>query len=53
MTRSAAFPAVLDDLQIGSWTGLLGAEEHANIARWVAISVASRTALRKHVGDPA
>ena len=25
---SAVFPAVLDDLEVGAWAGLLGAEEH-------------------------
>ena len=28
LSGSTVFPAVLDDLEVGAWAGLLGAEEH-------------------------
>ena len=31
LLRPAVAPVVLDDLQIGAWAGLLGAEEHGDL----------------------
>jgi hypothetical protein len=34
LARSAVLPVVFDDLEIGAWAGLLGAEEHGCLALW-------------------
>ena len=53
LARTAIFPAVLHDLQIGSRTGLLCAKEHGSTSTCVTMILAHLNPFLKRVGNSA